>query len=142
MGNGFGTDPAPGIAHDHFHVFVAALAENLDPAARGREANRVREQVPQDLLQALGISLDGTRIGIQGRVDTDSLCQRDGPEGIGHHPHELGERGQRLQLDPHSPGHDPRHVQQIVDQPSLHSCVAIDEVDGGGVRLVEPVALE
>ena len=48
--------PIAGIADDHLDVRVDALEPHLHPAALGRELHGVRHQVPQDLLQAIGIA--------------------------------------------------------------------------------------
>ena len=50
-------DSDPGVADSHDGVAIITLGNDFDPPAFGRVLERVRQQVPDDLLQSRRISL-------------------------------------------------------------------------------------
>jgi hypothetical protein len=66
VGEEFGLDADAGVGDADLDVRVDPLEEHLHPAALGREFDGVGEEVPDDLLQAIGIGDDALRIGGEG----------------------------------------------------------------------------
>src|SRR5262245_45219157 len=58
-------DAFPVIAHDDGDVRVRAFEREFDTPAFGCELDRIREQVPDDLLQAVGVACDLARERVQ-----------------------------------------------------------------------------
>ena len=69
----FRRDADAGIADGNFHVRIDAFEADLHPAAAVRELDRIRQQIPQHLLQALRIARDGRRIRIEHGLDAYAL---------------------------------------------------------------------
>src|SRR5262249_53564646 len=92
---GVGTDATTRVPHRQYNLRSASEAADLDFAARWREANGVGEQIPGNLLEALGICAQ--RAGI--RREIGDYCQafvmRDRAEGVDHHRHHWSKRWDR-----------------------------------------------
>ena len=96
-------------------------------AAGRRELDRVDDQVPDHLLEPIGIAQHRPR-RVQGGVERDALRVRGGAqrvEGV------LDQRRQvrRAQLEPQLAGDDPRHVEDVGDQLLLQPRVALDRFE-------------
>ncbi len=76
----FRRDSLPRVADEQFHVFAAARIAKLDPAPGRGKADRVRKQVPDDLLQPFRITVDGAGTGFQRGLDSEVLGKGGGPE--------------------------------------------------------------
>ncbi len=124
----FGTDPGAGVLHHDVHVAGRAAQVHADPPAAGRELDGVRDQVPYDLLQPIGVAGDPRRPGQRGlepdllgrggraqRVERlfDDRAQLDGPD-----------------LEPQLAHHDARDVEHVPHDLRLGLRVAVDDVDG------------
>ena len=106
------------------------LQHHLHAAARRRELDGVREQVPHDLLQAAGIA--GDRSG-----QPDRGCAPAGCPWRRRPAHRLDrrlddrERVERLHVEPELARDDAAHVEQIVDELRLDARVALDGLEAG-----------
>jgi hypothetical protein len=118
------------------------LHVNLDTTADRRELHRVREQVPNDLLQAVGIAVNlaGERRDRNSDVDFPRTRRRlHGIDGC----EDSGLQVDRLRLDPELPAHGAGHVEQIVDEHRLRAGVSLDALQRTLQRaFVESTALE
>src|SRR5262249_50889822 len=102
------------VLDNDLDVGVDSLQHDLDPAARGRELHRVREEVPQHLLQPVGIAAPPADAGIEQLLNPDLLGVRalsDRLDGAVDHFVEL----QGLDFEMDLSRNDPAHVQQVVD---------------------------
>jgi len=110
-------DPHPGVGDDDLDVRVDPRDEHLDLPPLGGELDGVGEQVPDHLLEAVGVASDRPQ-----RVE-DPL-QAD-PLGLGGGADRFERRlDQRHQLDrphvePHLPRGDARDVQEVLDELGL-----------------------
>src|SRR5580765_5603446 len=75
-------DADPRIADDDLDVRVGVLEADLDPATALRELHRVRHQVPENLLQAFGITGHRDLAGIQNALDPDASRIGRRPDGF------------------------------------------------------------
>ncbi len=116
---------------------LAALERHLDAPAARRELDGVRQEVPDDLLQAIGVAGDRPGVGIQMSDELEALGVDRGPYRVQRRGDHGGEVD-RTRLDPELPGHDPGHVQEVLDHPGLGTGVPLDHLEGVGPRrLVE-----
>ncbi len=126
-------DPLTAVAHGDFHLAVDPSEHDSDAALAWRELDRVREQVPYDLLQAAGVTVDQSN-GLERGLQVDFLDVSAGPDGSDGG---LENRGgvDQLQIDPQLARDDPAHVQQVLDHLSLGFGVSLDHLqplrDGG-----------
>ena len=58
----FGVDADPGVCHLDRHHVPAGRAANLDATALGRELDRIRHDIAEDLLQAFGIAVNRRQV--------------------------------------------------------------------------------
>ena len=107
-----------------------ARAATCTRPPRGRELDRVGEQVPEDLLQAVRVA--GRRARRAGRA---RVCSRialgvgGGPHGVDRRPDD-GRQVDPLHVQPHLAGDDAAHVQQVLDDLRLRAGVALDDLAG------------
>ena len=101
-----------------------------DAAAVRRELDRVRQQIPQHLLQARGV---GQHVGVahvpRRSESAMSLASAAG-RTLSSAASSTGTTRQRLQLDLQLAGRHARHVDEVVDQLRLRLRVAIDQLEG------------
>ena len=118
---------------------VVAVAERDDHApARRRELDRVRDQVPDDLLDAVGIAQDPVLLaGMVVEAHLDLLAFGGEAHRVHRGPDHGGER-RRLQGQPELAGDDARDVEQVVDQLGLRRHVALDHLESA----VGPIGVE
>src|SRR5262249_42660763 len=98
------------------------------PASRG-ELNRIRKQVPDDLLQPGGVTDDDLRSRDVTRAQLDAFGLRQ----RAHHIEGVGEYGvdvQRARFQPQLAANNASGVEQIFDQSQLRPGVALDDVAG------------
>ena len=109
---------------------VVPLQHHLHRTAAWRELDGVRQQVPDDLLQAAGIAGDRSGRRVEDAIQPDVL-------GDGRRRHRLDrrvderERMQRLQVEPELARVDAAHVEQVVDELRLDPRVALDGLEAG-----------
>ena len=108
---------------------------DLHAAPLGRELDRVREQIPHDLLEPLGIARDGADLGVEYRLQLDGF-------GCGCRPHDLdrclddaGEMNGAY-LDTHLAGDDAGHFEQVVDDLRLAPGAPLDRLLGAACRFL------
>ena len=111
-----GRDALAGVARPTISTCEFTRRErDLHAAALRRELDRVRQQVPDDLLQPVGVAGDERRRAGRARLEADAL-------GVGGGPHRLdrrldhGRELDRLHVEPQLAGDDPRHVEQVLDE--------------------------
>ena len=106
-------------------------------APRRRELDGVRQQVPGDLLQAVGVADGHRRARLDVELEVDLPRRGHGGDGVAgglQHLHQVD----RAHLDVELAGHDPRHVEDVLDELVLELRVAVDGLDGPRAgRLVE-----
>ena len=121
--------PMPVSLTDDFDVRVDALEPDLDPAAAVRELDRVRQQVPQHLLQALrdrrrrapacGSSTVSMRTPFASAAGAmPSTALRDDVGKI-----------HGLDVQPNLAGDDPRDVEHVLDDLRQRRRVPLDRLD-------------
>src|SRR5581483_11208813 len=75
-------DPYPGVTHPDFDMGVDALKADLNLPAPGGEPDRVREEVPDHLLQADGIAQHRARVRTERQSDPDLSGVSRRAEGV------------------------------------------------------------
>src|SRR5262245_56396674 len=103
-----------------------ALHPQLDPPASGRELDRVREQVPHDLLQTRRVAENKFWRAAEISDKRDALR-------LGRRAHRV-ERGfkrrdqiNQTRLDPQLARDDARRIEQVFDNLKLRLCAALDD---------------
>src|SRR5439155_4173541 len=76
VGQEFRTDPHPRVLDGDLGVAVGALETDFDTTLPRRELDRVRQQVPYDLLQAVRVAAHGDGDRPAGRRERDRLGLR------------------------------------------------------------------
>ena len=121
-------DAAAGIADPHLDRRIAPLDRDLHPPTLGRELDRVREQIGDDLLQALLIAEHRGR-GIEHGLNPDvpspprpGACSRSVCSTIALTLHRLDAEVQRAR-------HDAADIEQVLDQLGLRSRIALDRIE-------------
>src|SRR5262249_44462990 len=71
----FRRDADAGIADAELNLRVDALDFNPDESILRRESNGIGKQIPDDLLQSLGIAENGSGPRIENGLKADLLCQ-------------------------------------------------------------------
>ena len=106
----------------------AAIPSGHAPAGLG-ELHRVREQVPDDLLHAVGVAHHPRRVGRRTACSIAIPLRARRPAtttsiAVSATVAEID----RLHLEPQLAAHDPRHVEHVVDQAGLRDGVAVDDL--------------
>src|SRR5215831_9087698 len=115
-----------GHAQDRFRTFYADT--RFDASALRSELDRIAEQVPDDLLQPIGIAEDDCRFGPDVDCEVEVLRFKSGTHALSRSLKDRAELGfARLQTQ--ISGDHPRHVEQIVDQLRLRARIALDDVE-------------
>src|SRR5919204_10165 len=114
VGEEVGVDAGARVRDRHLGLAVRARESHAHAPARGRELDGVREEVPEDLLQALGVARDLRGRVVEARLNLDLFGLRGGAHRLDGGAHD------RAQLDAprvetHLPRDDARHVEQVVD---------------------------
>ncbi len=120
------------IADEHLNAGINSLQLNPHTSSARRELNGVRDEIPRDLLQAVGIAhhLVSGVIQSQLQVDFFGLCRRaqtinsDGADGV---------QVNWLQVQAQLAGHDAGNIEQIFNELRLHSRVATNDLDSAPV---------
>ena len=126
VGQKLGLDSLARIGNSEFEMRVDALHRDLHLAALGRELDRVREQVPNDLLQPAAVAEYWSRVGIQHRFDANVL-------GVGGRTHRVDGGADDLRqvdggdIQPHLARNDAAHIEQVFDELRLGFGVSLDD---------------
>src|SRR3954466_11027771 len=117
-------DARIGDRHHRLGIFSPCLDDHL--ALHG-ELDRVGEQVPEHLLQAVRIALEGNRLGSP-QLDFETLRLRGGPYRVGsglYHRDQIG----FAHLYPQLPGDDAGDVEDVLDELRLGAGIALDGLE-------------
>jgi len=100
----------------------------VDPTVPWGELDRVRQEVPDDLLQPVAIA---ARLGHGGNVGRDRHALRfgGGPQRVERAANDLADVDARHVQD-HLAVHDPRHVEDVLDQLFLCDGVVLNDAHG------------
>src|SRR5688572_30940434 len=107
---------------------VDAAESDADTAVSGHKLNRVRNQIPHNLLQSYWIAKHRSGAEIERNVHSELFCFCCRPQrfhrGVYHRGqiHGLGIKAQFAR-------DDARHVEHVVDQTSLKLCVPVDGLE-------------
>lgn len=124
-------DSFTGIAHRQLTVRVDAFEPHLHfPSAR-RELDRIREQVPDDLLEPVVIAGDLSGFRVEHSLDANLLRIRGRSNDIDGGFDDVRELD-RLDVDAQLPGIDAREVEDVLDEPALCTRVAVDRLQPFG----------
>ena len=126
-------DAAPVVLDDDPAVSVVLVQREADFAAARAELHRIREEVPDDLLEAIRIADDLDHVRIDLADDGDVLGFGGWPgglEGVAHDVAEIDRREVEAQLA----RDDPRHVEDVLDELDLDGGVALDDLEPTRVR--------
>jgi hypothetical protein len=128
VGQEVGGDPLAGVSDLQDRLARRALHDHVDAAARRRELDRVREQVQHDLLQAIAVAVHEHAVDGHLERDLDALLFGSEPLRLDRG---LGDRAQveRLDREQQLAAHDPRNVEQVLDQLRLRARGAVDRLD-------------
>jgi hypothetical protein len=99
-----------------------------DPPTVGRELDRVRQQVLEDLEQSRRVASNHAEIVRHLEIEHHALSRRRRPHGISRR----AERRRQVdvaQLEPQPAGDGARDVEQILDEPRLRQGVALDHLE-------------
>ena len=132
-----GRDPLPRVAHHDLDVRVDALQAHLDPSALRRELHGVHQQVPDDLLEPVGVAGDRPGPRVEHALDPDGLGLGGRPHGVHGGLDDLLEVD-RADVEPHLARDDARDVEQVVDQLDLGVGIALDGLQGPGQLRLAP----
>lgn len=127
----FGSHSGAGVAHTQHEVVVVALQAHIDPPMRGREFDRVGQQVPDDLLESGAIAhhLESPRSDVG--EDADFFEGGGGMNGVDGSGDDGGEID-ALDGEADFAGGDAAHVEEILDELGLNAGVAFDDVEAVG----------
>ena len=120
-------DPLPRIADADLELGAGGAGDDAHPATGRRELDGVRQQVPHDLLQAIGIPAQ-TQVRLDGAVDRDALRLGSIAHGVDR-PVDDGRKLDRAKLQTKLAGDDARDVQEVLDQLRLQPGVAVDHLE-------------
>src|SRR5690606_23454490 len=124
----FSCDTDSIIAHLDVDMTVAMQYRHCHPAAGRSEFQGVLQQVPDDLLQALGIAVDRAGHAVIDQFKSNPALLRLGGKPVDDMTHQRTDidaakvEGQLI-VD------DARNIEQIIDQARLDANVALDDVD-------------
>src|SRR5262252_4523701 len=142
VGQDVGRDALARIADDDLDVRSDALEPNLDPSPAGRELHRVLQEIPDDLLQAPGVTADPQARFLQYQPQQDVL----GLGGVTNCLEPIlddAAQVDRLHAEPQVARRDSRHGEHVVDDPDLRVHVADDDLHRAPpLRLAEPTVVD
>jgi hypothetical protein len=121
-------DADAGVGHGDLDLRLRAGERHPNaPAPRG-ELDRVRQQVPDGLLEPAGIAVHRTGGGIERGLQPQVLRFRRGRHRLDRGAHHL-HRQQLVDVEADLAGGDAAHLEELVDQPHLQAGVAFDDVE-------------
>src|ERR1043165_9713516 len=116
------------VLHGHTRVRSVLVDTHRDLSTMRRELHRIRQQVPDDLMQARRVGRYRTHSRFGVIIDIDALSVSRGLHDIDRRTRDRSYI-QRPHFEIELAGNDARRVEQIVDQLRLHTRVAIDCVE-------------
>src|SRR5262249_33770923 len=119
-------DPLSRIAYDNVDLGPIAARLELDLAPLWGEFHGVREEIPDDLLNAIGIGGNDSQIVVDVHVEPDLFRLRGGADDFNRSKKSVRNVG-RDDLEPQLSTDDSRKIEHIVDDPGLRSCVSFDD---------------
>ena len=131
-------DSAAGIGHDQANRGRRVLQLHRHLAARRRELDRVRQQVPDHLAQTIVVAEDRAGGGGVGRDEIDPFRGRghaDGGQRIGD---ELSDRD-RLDVETQLAGRHAREIEHVVDELRLRQRAGADALHAAQQLLLRHV---
>ena len=132
VGKDLRADALAGVLDGDHHVGIDPLDARGDAPAPGRELDRVRDQVPDHLPQAVGVAGHQAGRGIEDGLYLDPTRVRrrhQRLDGRRHHGRHLDGAHVQAELRPH----DARQVEDVRDHLLLRAGVAVDGVEGAGL---------
>ena len=123
----FGFNTFTVIGDPYLDMGIYTLQHQLNAAAFRSEFDRIRQQIPYNLLQTLEIARYRTRMGIQDRLDPD-------PPGVGSHDKGLDSRVNnrswlhRSHVEAKFPHRNAGDIQKVLDKLCLRPHIAIDDL--------------
>ena len=121
-------DPSTCVRHDDFDVRVFPLHSDVNAAALRREFDRVRQQIPDDLLKTPRVAVQRPRIGIKEHLKPHVLRVRGRPNDVDRRLDDFC-RLERRQGKSQLPGNDTVEVEQVFDELNLNLDVALDGLE-------------
>ena len=122
------TDALTIVGDDDFKLRTRASHLNFNVSVNGRELYGIREQVPNDLLQTVGVSQNRFRLAFEYGCQLDLLRIRRGPYGIDRRFDNLGQLD-GTSVQPNFPADDARNFENDIDELRLGPGIAIDNLD-------------
>src|SRR5262249_34005735 len=119
----------PGIGDGNLDLAIGPAQLCLDTTSLVCELDCIPEQVPDHLLQAVGIAEDGATALVADYVESNSLRFGAGPDDINgglKDPRDLEGVGVELETS----RDDARGIQDVVDQPGLGPRALLDHLEG------------
>ena len=122
--------PLPVSRHHDLDVGVHALQPDLHAPAPRRELHRVGQQVPDDLLQAVGVAGHGAGARIEHRLQRGSpLASAAGRTRVERRLDDATPASTGLHVEAQLAGDDAGDVEQVLDELELGVGVALDDVE-------------
>ena len=122
-------DPLSRVADDDLDVTFRLTKLNLHASLIGRELDGVREKIPDNLLQAVGVARNAIGLCVKGRLDLDALGLSRRAHGIDRR-FEDDDKLDRLNIKAQLARDDARGVEYVFDDLRLRFGVALDGLDG------------
>ena len=137
-----GGEADAGVAHGQPNLVGRGAAAHVHGTAAGRELDRVGQQIPDDLLQPVGVGRDQRKAGVDADLDGNALGFGGGPQRFDGGLHDRLHRG-RPDRQLQRARHDAGEIEQVVDQPRLGPAGPFDRLYCmGRLRRVELPARE
>ena len=125
IGQGLRVDAFASIGDRDLDEGVDPLELDFDVSALCCELNSIGEQVPDDLLQAIGVTCDLPGVGIEPEIEVDTFGLYRRRHAVNHRVDDRDEvHGLDLKL--HLTALDTRDIEEVMDQLGLEPHVALD----------------
>ena len=121
----FGLDALSGIADGDFDVRIDAFETNLHAPAFRREFDGVREEIPDDLLQTVGIAGNRSGLRVEQHLQTDVFRFRRVKQRINRRFDDFA-RLDELHVEPQFARDYSGNIQNIFDDLRLRTRIAVD----------------
>ena len=120
---------------------IRAPHAHRDRSAGAGELHRIRQQVPERLLQAVHIREHRQDVLVEVFREGDPFRLNGGPDDVDRGAHD-GADVRPFQRERHLAGDDPGHVHHVLDQPELRVGIPLDDAHGMGRGVVEVLRVE
>ena len=135
-GQHVGSNADAGIGDLNFGGTIRASQSDGNQTIGARELERVRKNVPENLLQPVRVRPDGGDFRIEMRLEPDSFCLRRRTQALDCRSENLADV-ERLHRDRHLAGDDSRDIEDVFNQPDLRLGVSFDDLHRVGGVLIE-----